>query len=307
MNTDDALAAMLEALAAPFDPREVKFRAGATSGQRALALAYIDARLVQDRLDAVVGGANWQDSYDVGPGGSVVCRLALRLADEWITKMDVGAPSEQPDEGDRLKAAFSDALKRAAVKWGIARYLSRLPHTWVDYDPQKKQLKERPALPDFARPQARKQKEAPVKEAKREMPCDGKELIGRLKNAEADLVRRRLCKPGQLLEFIALTGRDQCGFPAALAEWDGTAITVAVEQYRVFVRAAEENLVWPHQAAALARMIEEGGGDTSDACKAWGLRPNAEGRYSLLDLPRARYEALEAELRQGRVPRPVTG
>jgi hypothetical protein len=61
----------------------------------------------------------WQDEYECLPDGSVVCRLRLRLGDEWITKMDVGAPSEQPDEGDRRKAAFSDALKRAAVKFGI--------------------------------------------------------------------------------------------------------------------------------------------------------------------------------------------
>ena len=35
----------------------------------------------------------------------------LRLGDEWVTKVDVGGPSEQPDGGDRLKAAFSDVLK----------------------------------------------------------------------------------------------------------------------------------------------------------------------------------------------------
>jgi hypothetical protein len=35
-------------------------------------------------------------------------------------RTDVGSRSEQPDGGDRLKAAFSDALKRAAVKFGIA-------------------------------------------------------------------------------------------------------------------------------------------------------------------------------------------
>ena len=49
--------------------------------------------------------------------------------------MDVGAPSEQPDGGDRLKAAFSDALKRAAVKFGIGRYLYRLPQQWVRLRP----------------------------------------------------------------------------------------------------------------------------------------------------------------------------
>jgi hypothetical protein len=50
-------------------------------------------------------------------------------------KEDVGGQSEQPDEGDRRKAAFSDALKRAAVKFGIGRYLYRQKPQWVDWDP----------------------------------------------------------------------------------------------------------------------------------------------------------------------------
>ncbi|MCL5459829.1 Rad52/Rad22 family DNA repair protein, partial [Loigolactobacillus coryniformis] len=69
-----------------------------------------------------------------------------------MTKTDVGSPSEQPDGGDRLKAAFSDALKRAAVKFGIGRYLYRLKSEWVDYDPQKKQLLQKPELPVWGKP-----------------------------------------------------------------------------------------------------------------------------------------------------------
>ena len=129
---------LTEALAAPFDPHEVRFKPAVVNGHRAMAMAYIDARVIQDRLDEVLGGAGWQDEYECLPDGSVVCRLRLRLGSEWITKMDVGGPSEQPDEGDRRKAAFSDALKRAAVKFGIGRYLYRLPAQWVDYDPQKR-------------------------------------------------------------------------------------------------------------------------------------------------------------------------
>jgi hypothetical protein len=140
------------ALASPFDPREVKFKPAVVSGQRALALAYVDARAIQDRLDEVLGVAGWQDEYECLPDGSVVCRLRLRLGDEWITKMDVGGPSEQPDEGDRRKAAFSDALKRAAVKFGVGRYLYRLPSQWVDYDPQKRRFIKTPTLPPFALP-----------------------------------------------------------------------------------------------------------------------------------------------------------
>jgi hypothetical protein len=134
------LAEMQAALAAPFPLGEVKFKPGKVSGDRAMALAYVDARAIQDRLDEVVGSCGWQDSYECLPDGSVICKLQLRLDGEWLAKMDVGAPSEQPDEGDRRKAAFSDALKRAAVKFGIGRYLYRLGPLWVDFDPQKKKF-----------------------------------------------------------------------------------------------------------------------------------------------------------------------
>jgi hypothetical protein len=122
-----ALSKITQALAAPVDPAAVKFKPAVVQGDRALALAYVDARVIQDRLDEVLGVENWQDEYYSLPDGSVVCRLRLRLGDEWVTKVDVGSPSEQPDEHDRVKAAFSDALKRAAVKFGIGRYLYRLP------------------------------------------------------------------------------------------------------------------------------------------------------------------------------------
>src|SRR5262249_13820499 len=91
------------------------------------------------------------------PDGSVMCRLRLKFGDQWITKTDVGSPSEQPDSGDRLKAAVSDALKRAAVKFGIGRYLYRLSASWVDYDPVNKQIVQAPALPAFAIPKRKGQ------------------------------------------------------------------------------------------------------------------------------------------------------
>src|SRR5580700_8777615 len=153
MSTD--VDGLMRALASPFDPREVKFKPAVVSGHRAMAMAYIDARVIQDRLDDVLGVMGWQDSYECLPDGSVVCRLKVRLGDEWITKMDVGGQSEQPDEGDRRKAAFSDALKRAAVKFGIGRYLYRLPACWCDFDPQKKQFTRTPVLPPTALPQRR--------------------------------------------------------------------------------------------------------------------------------------------------------
>lgn len=139
-------------LSAPFDPAEVKFKPSVVKGNRALALHYVDARVIQDRLDDVLGVDGWSDDYECLTDGSVVCRLRLKIGGEWITKVDVGGPSEQPDGGDRVKAAFSDAIKRAAVKFGIGRYLYRLPQQWVDYDPQRRQFLKAPSLPDYAKP-----------------------------------------------------------------------------------------------------------------------------------------------------------
>jgi hypothetical protein len=152
MPRDQLAQALTAALAAPFEPAEIKFKPQMVKNNSCLAMAYIDARLIQDRLDEVLGVENWEDAYRILPDGSVMCRLRCKIGDRWITKTDVGSPSEQPDGGDRLKAAFSDALKRAAVKFGIGRYLYRLQAQWVNYDPVKKKIMQRPEMPAFALP-----------------------------------------------------------------------------------------------------------------------------------------------------------
>lgn len=116
-------------LAAPFPPHAVHWRAQNVTrdGDKALALAYIDARDVMDRLDEVCGPANWQTYYDETPTGRVICKLSIRIDDEWICKSD-GAGSTAV-EGE--KGGISDALKRAAVAWGVGRYLYDLRNIWA--------------------------------------------------------------------------------------------------------------------------------------------------------------------------------
>ena len=173
------------------------------------------------------------------PDGGVVCRLRLHLGDQWITKMDVGGPSEQPDEGDRRKAAFSDALKRAAVKFGIGRYLYRLPAQWVDYDPQKRQFVRTPKLPPWAlphRPAAALPAPAPAPEAAPKPsapPADGFELRQRLQKYEDQLVKQKRCQPGELMSFVVQAGV-AAGHAADLTTWEGPAIALAVEQTKAF-------------------------------------------------------------------------
>lgn len=81
-------------------------------------VAYIDARDVMDLLDEVVGPENWSDEF-FEIGGKMFCRLSLKVNDTWISKQDVGTPSNM----DADKGEASDAFKRAAVKWGIGRFL----------------------------------------------------------------------------------------------------------------------------------------------------------------------------------------
>lgn len=143
------------ALTAPFPADAVHWLPLAVKGDKALACAYLDARAIMQRLDSVFGVGGWSDAYEIVAGGSVVCTLSVKVDGEWVSKTDVGSPSEQPDDGDKLKAAFSDALKRAAVKLGIGRYLHRQPRQWVDYDSQRRQFVRVPTLPAWALPGAR--------------------------------------------------------------------------------------------------------------------------------------------------------
>lgn len=115
-------------LAAEFPRNAVSWRAQTVTkdGSKALALAYIDSRDVQDRLDEVVGPENWQDRYEVH-GAKTICYLSLRIADEWVTKADGAGDTAVEAE----KGSLSDAFKRAAVKWGIGRYLYSLDAVWV--------------------------------------------------------------------------------------------------------------------------------------------------------------------------------
>jgi hypothetical protein len=106
------------ALAAPFAPWEVKHRT-----QSGRSVPYVTARTISNRLDNVLGPVNWWDEYQPGEH-SVNCRLTIRLPDgSTLTKQDAGGYAGMSDHGDDDKSGFSDALKRAAVKFGISRYL----------------------------------------------------------------------------------------------------------------------------------------------------------------------------------------
>ncbi len=130
-----------DALNAAFPEDEVEFLPRAHSNGKALGLAYIDARSVMRRLDAVVGAGNWSFDFDVlSPDGKMV-RGKLTVCG--VTKCDAG---EANTEDELLKSAVSDALKRTAVHFGVGRYLYYLPRTWAPYDSQRRTWAEQPRL-----------------------------------------------------------------------------------------------------------------------------------------------------------------
>lgn len=102
----------------PFTEHAVKFKVQATwpkeNPTSGLIVAYIDARLVVERLNLLVPHL-WHDGYRPVGGQQMWCDLTI----DGITRSDVG-------EGTG-KGLVSDALKRAAVKFGIGVSLYAIP------------------------------------------------------------------------------------------------------------------------------------------------------------------------------------
>ncbi len=154
----------------PFAPADIEWRvqtAGEKNGKPwARVLAYVTNRAIMERFDEVVGPENWQNVYKEGPAGGVVCGLSVRVqrADgsaDWVTKWD-GAENTDVEP---VKGGLSNAMKRAAVQWGIGRYLYDLEEGWAvvtengRFSAKTKDGKwfkwEPPALPEWATPKPR--------------------------------------------------------------------------------------------------------------------------------------------------------
>lgn len=132
---------LFTALQAPFPENEIIWKVGARSddGMLGKALPHLDARHIQARLDETVGPCNWQDEYFEVITGSrllaVRCRLTLVIDGQRYFKEDAaylkGTASSEADRELDVKGVYSNALKRAAVKWGIGRYLYAFKAPWV--------------------------------------------------------------------------------------------------------------------------------------------------------------------------------
>lgn len=111
-----------------FSEKELEYRVGATNSDKTkgLALVYVQARAIQNRLDEVVGIENWRVFYKEISGG-FIAKLELKINNEWIAKEDgAGITDYEP-----IKGGISSAFKRVASVWGIGRYLYEVESQWL--------------------------------------------------------------------------------------------------------------------------------------------------------------------------------
>lgn len=123
----------------PIPIEEIDFRVQSINkGGYATILAYKDARVDMNRLDAVYGVEGWQKKYDL-IDGHLFCSVGIwsKAMAQWIWKQDVGTESNTEKE----KGEASDAFKRACFNLGIGRELYAYPLIQVALEKDEWELK----------------------------------------------------------------------------------------------------------------------------------------------------------------------
>lgn len=177
---------VFEVLQAPFHPDDIEWRPQRfVKNGKTQALAYVTARAVMERLDQAVGPANWDmelSSIDMGTSSKLdkqgnktdykgfACTLVLHIEDDngdvkTIRRTDVANLTDF----EAIKGGASGAMKRAAVQFGIGRYLYGIGDTWAETDDYGR-IKTVPQLPDWALPEGFKYPAGGMKVKHQEVP-----------------------------------------------------------------------------------------------------------------------------------------
>ena len=125
---------IIRQLKAPFLFEEVEAKVQVTTQDKTkgMAVFYLDVRAVQERLDRVLGTFGWRNEYVLWQDKSQICGLSIYNAErgEWVAKYDGAENSDI----EAVKGGLTDAFKRAAVLWGIGRYLYQMEGVWVEVE-----------------------------------------------------------------------------------------------------------------------------------------------------------------------------
>lgn len=120
-------------LQAPFKPEDIEWRAqqsgiSGNGNPYCMVLAYVTNRAIMSRLDEVFGPFGWQNEFRDINGGGVECCIKVLHNGIWIEKWDAASQTQI----EATKGGRSDSMKRAAVQWGIGRYLYKLEATFAN-------------------------------------------------------------------------------------------------------------------------------------------------------------------------------
>src|SRR3990167_10981429 len=118
-------------LAAPFKEADVSWIVVATANKNTpqmteLWAPYLEADPIIDRLDQVLGPDGWSLDIEAVGDRAAICRLTIL----GVTKAGAGQIAADQKTDQPFKAAATDALKRAAVLFGIGRYLHKVQNEW---------------------------------------------------------------------------------------------------------------------------------------------------------------------------------
>lgn len=136
-----------DALQSPFPAADLEWKIQScgknSNGFWALIVPYISNRAIMDRLDTVCGPHRWRNSFHPAPSQAdgMTCRIEILMGETWVAREDgTGAihGSKGMSDADAMKGTYSTAMKRAAVQWGIGRYLYMLDAVFAKTDATKR-------------------------------------------------------------------------------------------------------------------------------------------------------------------------
>jgi len=123
MSEDKRYSEVQAALTAPFPGNAVQWKPQVVSNDRGMAVAFVDPRLYQDRLNAVCPD-EWHTVLRPWGPNQVVCELTIC----GVTRSSAG--EAEASDKNTATSAEAQAFKRACTMFGLGRYLYNLPKVW---------------------------------------------------------------------------------------------------------------------------------------------------------------------------------
>ena len=140
------------ALQEPFPVKYLSWTVIATKKDKSDALVspYVGRHHIMARFDDVLGPMNWQTGVQ-GQVGYLIKGIGIRFekSEEWVWRWEPGVYIAATDKNRRRIEVLGSAtvgLRRAAIEWGVGRYLKFITAQWVPYDSFTKKIREAPHI-----------------------------------------------------------------------------------------------------------------------------------------------------------------